>query len=49
MHLLARTALITLAAFVAMPAMATTVVTGSAGGGQPVSNYQPSLVLSQVV
>ncbi len=49
MHLLARTALITMAALVAMPAMATTVVTGSAGGGQPVSNYQPSLVLSQVV
>ena len=32
MHLLARTALITMAALVAMPAMATTVVTGSAGG-----------------
>lgn len=47
--MLARTILASAALCAALPAMAATVVTGSAGNGQPVSNYQPSLVLSQVV
>lgn len=47
--MLARKILSAVALCAALPAMAATVVTGSAGSGQPVSNYQPSLVLSQVV
>ena len=38
-----------LATLVATPTLAATAVTGSAGGGQAFSNYQPSLVLNQLV
>ncbi len=52
MRTLARSVLSGLAALatlVATPTVAATAVTGSAGGNQAFSNYQPSLVLNQLV